>query len=206
MTSASRMPVALGQRVRELREWSGLSISAVAAAIKCSSKYYREIEQGKVRATHALRVRLADCLDCDASELHLHAAWGDRPSECLMGCNHHGEMRPGGTPAAKRDECAYYVDCLKKLVAEHSNAKNGHCPGACSAFVEVPQYVRIARDGGQNGDTRYDDAEAPGDIALPPPKTRLPLTTRHSGTQTAQLCGCSQCESARNPTRRRKTA
>lgn len=195
MTTPSR--TSLGKRVRELRTWSGLTIAEVAKAIGCSTKYYSAIEHGHRRGTNARIRLLADVLDCEVAELKALSAWYDKPEECDDdGCGHHGKMKPGGTPAARHDSCRYYSQCLSIFVFYYPMANSSHCPANCKAFWKVPHYIRMQLDSGQNGDTRYDDAEAPGDLSLPLTKKRLPMV-RHSGTQTAQLCTCTNCNSIR---------
>jgi len=196
MTTSSRISTPLGRKVRELREWSGLSIGAVATAIKCSVGYISDIERGKVRASSEIRARLADVLDCEVEELDELAAWHKAPSQCNTSCDHDGMMARGGNPSDMRETCVHYTICLANLAIYWPEATNGHCPPTCRCFVETPRDVRVQRDGGQNGDRRYDDAESLGNINLPLQKKRLPLA-RHSGTQTAQLCTCSKCESIR---------
>ncbi len=65
MTGARRYP----NRLRELREVSGLSQQGVAAAAGISAAYYGALERGDKRINADTAVRLADSLRCQVGEL-----------------------------------------------------------------------------------------------------------------------------------------
>lgn len=162
------MKQTLGQRVRELRQWSGFTVPRLARLAKCSVASVRAIERGQLRPRSTLLVRLADVLDAEVEEFERLVVMGEQPRGCTRGCDHHGEMRPGGLPAGKFDECAYYGDCLAALVRIRPNAKSAHCQPDCSKKLIVPYHVRYGYTVRTNGDGRWDSADPWGtEVSLP---------------------------------------
>jgi transcriptional regulator with XRE-family HTH domain len=187
----------LGRKVRELREWSGYSIEVCSQLLGCSVSTVIEIETGRRRASPTMLGRMADALDVDASELEALAALHGRPASCDEQCLHDGAMVPGGLPDDMRDECVHYDDCLGEFTKTYPRARNGHCPTNCTKRSDVPHDTRIQLDSGQQGDTRWDTTEAPGDISLPSASKKRLRLARHSGVVSAQLCDCSKCARGR---------
>jgi len=142
----------LGAALRKIREARGLSMRAVAATVGFSTMYVSLLEAGERHGTAKLIDAYVDAFELgDTVRVVLERAWAtDRrrrlelASACSAGCLHDGEMRPGGRPEQRHDECINYDRCLDAVVARYPKAREAHCAPRCSRHSEVPRHVTQA--------------------------------------------------------------
>lgn len=148
----------IGERLQELREWSGLSVADAAIELGCTRAYLLDVEEGRRCPDEVRLPQYADVYDCDVNELELLASKFGR--RCGEECVHDGEMRPGGLAADRDESCANYDECLSAALRADPNASSLHCPKGCTRRTTLPAYIRLGVDGGQHGDRRWDTARA----------------------------------------------